>query len=113
MTVTAKALIQAKYAANADTTEYTAPASTKTIIDKFTATNTDAAAVTISVNLVASGGAAGASNLIVKTKSIAAGETYAFDSELKNQILNTGDFISVIASVASKMVIRMSGREIT
>lgn len=111
MTVSAKNLIASKYASNADHTEYTAT-SVRTIIDKFTATNTDAGAVTISINIVPSGGSVGGSNLIIQAKSLAAGATYDF-TEMQNQILNTGDFISCVASVASKMVIRGSGREIT
>ena len=112
MTVTAKCLLEAKFAASSATTEYTAPASTKTIIDKFTATNTDSGAVTITIYIVPSGSSATDSNMIVKTYSIAAATTHDF-SELQNQILNTGDFISVLASTASKMTIRISGREIT
>jgi VCBS repeat-containing protein len=112
MTVTAKALVEAKFAANTNTTEYTAPSSAKTIIDKFTVTNTDSSARTVSIHIVASGGSVGDQYLIVKDKSLTAGES-ATVSEMQNQILNTGDFISVVASVASKVVIRVSGREVT
>lgn len=112
MTVTAKCLLEAKFASDSATTEYTAPLNTKAIIDKFTATNTDSGAVTITIYIVPSGGSASDSNMIVKTKSISAAETFDF-SVLQNQILNTGDFIRVVASVASKMVIRISGREVT
>lgn len=111
MTVTAKTLISSKFAANTDTVEYTAPANTRTIVDKFTATNTDSGSVTISVNIIEVGGSVGSSNLVVKTKSVAAGATEDL-SVLQNQILEAGEKISVIASVASKMVIRASGREV-
>lgn len=112
MTVTAKCLIEAKYAANSVTTEYTAPVSTHTIIDKFTATNTDSATRTISVHIVPSGGTAGSDNLITSALSITAGASVDLP-EMKNQILNAGDFIAVLASVASKVVFRASGREVT
>lgn len=112
MTVTAKTLINAKYAANTDTTEYTVPASTKTIIDKFTATNTHSGAVKISINIVPSGGTVGASNLIIQEQSLAAGATYDF-TQMQNQVLSAGDFVSVDSETASVMVIRMSGREVT
>lgn len=112
MTVTAKCLLEAKYASDSATTEYTAPLNTKAIIDKFTATNVDSGAVTITVYIVPSGGTATDSNMIIKAYSISAGATQDFSS-LQNQILNTGDFISILASVASKMVIRISGREVT
>lgn len=112
MTVTAKALINAKYAASSLTTEYTTPALTKTIIDKFTATNTDSSSRTVSVHLVPSGGAADATNRVTSLLAIDIDESVELP-ELKNHILNAGDFISVVASVASKVVIRASGREVT
>lgn len=111
MSVTAKPLIQAKFASATDHTEYTVPGSTRAIIDKFTATNTDSSARTVSVNLVPNGGSVGASNLVTSVLSIAAGVSMELP-EMKNHILASGDFISVIASVASKVVIRASGREI-
>jgi hypothetical protein len=109
MTVTAKCLLEPKQAENSQTTQYTVPTGTRTIIDKFTARSV--AGATLSVNLVASGGAAGASNLIA-TKTLAAGEHYTFP-ELVGQVLNTGDFISTISTVATDTVIRISGRENT
>ena len=112
MTVIAKPLIQGTLAAAADTTQYTAPTGTRTIIDKFTACNNDAAARTLTVNLVASGGAVGAANQVVKTKTLAAGETYTFP-ELVGHVLATGDFISTNASAAGVVAVRASGREVT
>jgi P pilus assembly chaperone PapD len=111
MTVTVKTLVSAKQVENAQTTQYTA-VNCKTIIDKFTVTNTSAGNVTISVNLVASGGSAGATNLIVDSRSIAPDETYTFP-ELVGQVLEPGSFISTIASAATSLTIRVSGREIT
>lgn len=111
MTVIVKALIPAKQAENTQTTQYTA-VNCRTIIDKFTATNTTAANVTISVNLVASAGSAGTSNLIVDTRAIAPDETYTFP-ELVGQVLDSGSFISTIAGTATALTIRASGREIT
>jgi hypothetical protein len=83
-----------------------------TIIDKFTATNYSAGAVTLSVNLVTSGDTAGNQNLVVKTKSLAAGETYTFP-EIVGQSLAPSGFISTIASAATSISIRASGREVT
>ncbi|MBK7892833.1 MAG: hypothetical protein IPJ84_18875 [Bdellovibrionales bacterium] len=112
MAVTAKVLINAKYAANAQQTEYTAPASTRTIIDKFTATNTDASAQTISIHIIPSGGSYGGSNKIVKTLSITAAETKDI-TQMQNQILAAGDIVNVEVSLSSAVIIRMSGRECT
>lgn len=112
MSVTAKNLISATYASNTDHSEYTTPNNTRTIVDKFTATNQDSVARTLSINIIPSGDSVGAANLIVKTTSIAAGATFD-SSEMKNQILSAGDIVSCVASVASMVVIRMSGRECT
>ncbi len=111
MSVTVKNIIPRKQAESAQTTQYTAD-SVKTIIDKFTATNTSAANVTISVNLVASGDTAGSDNLITKTRTIVPNETYTFP-ELIGQTLEDGGFISTIASAATSLTISASGREIT
>jgi 3-deoxy-D-manno-octulosonic acid (KDO) 8-phosphate synthase len=111
MSVLVKALIPAKQAENVQTTQYTA-VNCRTIIDKFTATNTSAVNVTISVNLVTSGGTAGVSNLVVDTRSIAPDETYTFP-ELVGQVLESDGFIATIASAATSLTIRASGREIT
>jgi hypothetical protein len=111
MSVTAKCLANSQFAPIADTTIYFAPVSTKTIIDKFTATNTDGSTRTLSVNIIPNGGSVGGDNLIVSTISITAGST-ADLTELQNQILNEGDAISVVASLVNAIVVRVSGREI-
>lgn len=111
MAVTIKVLIPAKQAENAQTTQYTA-VNCKTIIDKATVTNTSAGNVTFSVNLVTSGGSPGASNLIVDSRAIAPDECYTLP-ELVGQALEAGGFISTIASAATSLTIRASGREIT
>ena len=111
MTVTVKNIIPAKIAESAQTTQYTATNVT-TIIDKFTATNYSAGAVTLSVNLVTVGDTAGNQNLVTKTKSLAAGETYSFP-EIVGQVLAPSGFISTIASAATSINIRASGREVT
>ena len=111
MTVTAKNLVPAKTVEAVQTTQYIANNVT-TIIDKFTATNYSGSATTISVNLITATGTANDSNLIVKAKSLAAGETYIFP-ELVGHILPSGGFISTIAGTASAINMRVSGREIS
>ena len=111
MAVTVKNLIPRKQAENSQTTQYTAT-NCKAIIDKFTVTNTSASNVTLSVNLVASGGSAGDSNLILKAKSIAPSETYTCP-ELVGQTLEASGFISTLAGAATSLTISASGREIT
>ena len=111
VTVTAKPIILSRYASSSQTTEYTAPSSTRTIIDKFTVTNVTGGAVTITIQIVTNGNTAATNYIIVQTKSVASAAT-ADITELKNHVLNTGDFISVIASAGSSLVIRASGREV-
>lgn len=112
MTVIAKALFEPLQAQNAETTQYTAPTGTRTIIDKLTGTNTTGAAATLTIKLIASGGAAGAANTIVSAKTLAAGESYTFP-EVVGHVLNPGDFISTLAGTAAAITIRASGREVS
>jgi len=109
--VTPIVLIAAKNAENSQTTQYTSTGLT-TIIDKFTATNYTSGPVTLSVNLVTAADTAGNQNLVVKTKTLQAGETYTFP-EIVGQILDAGGFISTIASAATSINIRASGRQVT
>lgn len=111
MAVNVKVLIPAKIAENTQTTQYTATGVT-TLIDKFTATNYSATAANISVNLVTATDTAGNQNLIVKTKSLQPAETYTFP-EIVGAALAPGGFISTIASAATAINIRSSGREIS
>jgi len=111
MAVIARALFEPLQASNAETTQYTS-AGVRTIIDKFTGTNTTGGAVTLTVKLVASGGAAGAGNTIVSAKSLAAGECYTFP-EVVGHVLESGDFISTLASASASITIRASGRQVS
>lgn len=111
MTVTVKTLIQSKTAEPADTTQYTANGVT-TIIDKFTAINYSSSAADITVHLVQVAGVENDSNVIVKTKTLQALETYTFP-EIVGHVLSNGTYISTIASADSSISIRASGREVT
>ena len=111
MAVSISNIIPAKTAENSQTTQSTS-SGVQTIIDKFTATNYNTAAATISVNLVAAAGSAGNNNLIVKTKTLQPAETYTFP-ELVGHVLPDGGFISTIAGTASAINIRASGRIVT
>ncbi len=111
MAVSISNIIPAKTAENSQTIQYTATG-VQTIIDKFTATNYSASAATISVNLVASAGSAGDDNLIVKSKTLQASETYTFP-ELVGHVLPKDGFVSTIAGTASAINIRASGREVS
>lgn len=109
--ITVKNIIPRKQAENVQTGQYTAT-NCKTVIDKFTVTNTTAGAVVFSVNLVPNAGAASAANCVLSAKSIAAGETYNCP-ELVGQSLEAGGFISTLAGAATSLTISATGREIT
>lgn len=111
MTTIAKCLLEAKYAENSQTTQYTAPSGTRVIVDKIVAYNGTAGSVALTVNVVASGGSPSSANVLM-SKTIAAGEAYSFP-EVAANVLNPGDFISTLAGSASSIVIRVSGREVT
>ena len=111
MTVTVTNLIRAKTAENSQTVQYTS-SDGKTIIDKFTVTNTGSSDANFSVNLVPSSSSASNSNLILDARAIAPGETYLC-GELIAQVLEAGDFISTLASAAGALTIKASGRVIT
>jgi ATP-dependent protease ClpP protease subunit len=111
MTVTAKNIIPSKLAEDSLTTQYTANNVT-TIIDKFTATNFETAAATLTVNLVTAGGSASNTNVITKSKTLQPSEVYTFP-ELVGHVLSSGSFIATVAGTALSISIRASGREIT
>lgn len=111
MAVTVVNIVPRKQAEAVQTSQYTA-VNCKTVIDKFTVTNTTAAPVLFSANLVASGGTASDANVLIKTRAIAALETYNCP-ELVGQSLESGGFISTLAGAATSLTISATGREIT
>ena len=110
MSIASKCLVEAGYVANAETTAYIATG-IRTVLDKWTVQNSDLVSHTYTVKLVPSGGTPGASHVML-TKTLVAGEVYTCP-EIAGQVLNVGDFISEIASAASVIVRRISGREIS
>lgn len=111
MSVTSKRVV-AKILEDAETTQYTAGAGVRAIIDKCTATNYSGSSATLSISLVTSGASAGDAYLVVKDKSLAAGETYTFP-EIVGHTLNSGDFISTNPSAATSVNMRVTVRENT
>lgn len=111
MAVNVVNIIPRKQAENSQTSQYTA-INCKVVIDKFTVTNTSGSNVQFSCNLVPSGGAADNTNLVLKARSIAPGDTYLCP-ELVGQSLEPAGFISTLASTSAALVISATGREIT
>lgn len=112
MSVLAKCLINSQFAPATTGNLYAAPANVRTIIDKFTVTNTTASAATLTVHIMPSGGSLGAGNIIVSAQSIAAGALVDFTA-LQNHILNSGDSIQVLSGTANALTIRANGREVS
>jgi acetyl-CoA carboxylase carboxyltransferase component len=115
MAITVENIIPRAQLTNASATYYTSGSTStpfKTIIDKFTLTNTSAAVVTVSVQLVIVGGSAGASNTVLNNKTLQINETYTCP-ELVGQVLEAGGFITAIASANTAVTISASGRQIS
>lgn len=114
MAVTVKTLIEAAEGTTSITTSpsYTA-VNCKAIIDKFTAVNTAAANVTLSVYITNASPFVAANNKqVVDARAIAPGETYTFP-EVVGQALESGYSVCTVASANTSLTIRASGREIT
>lgn len=111
MAITIKNIIPARFVPSAQTTIYKA-VNCRTVIDKFTATNTALATVTVTINIVASGGTPGVINSIILEKQLQSHETYSFP-DLVGQVLEPNDYISIICSTGGVLVVTSSGREIT
>jgi len=63
-------------------------------------------------HIVPSGGSASAANMIAKTEPVGPGATYPVHQAV-GQVLETGDFITAFADVASVMAARCSGVKVS
>lgn len=111
MSYTVKSLVDGTNLTDSSIIYYTTPALTKAIIKKATFCNDHTSVVTVTINLVPSGGAAAYGNQVIKTKALAAGETWSC-TDIENHVLEAGGFISMLASVTEKIGVRISGYEI-
>jgi hypothetical protein len=109
--ITPKSLVDGTNLTDAAATYYTAGTGTKAIIKKATFCNDNSSVVTVTINLVPSGGSAAYGNRITKTKSLVAGETWSCP-DVENHVLEAGGFISMLASVTAKVGVRISGYEV-
>lgn len=109
-TTTPTAIVEHKFIEGVETTQFTA--SSKTIVDAASVTNTSASATTLDMSIVPNGGSAGNENRSIEARNIRSDETYLCP-ELIGQTLEPGDFISALAGAASALNIRISGRVIT
>jgi hypothetical protein len=110
MTITPKQLVPAKAMETSQTGQYTATGATA-MVDSCTVTNTGATNISFSFNIVDSGGSAGSSNLIIKTRFLAPAQTDRC-AEMVGKVIPAGSSISTIAS-ASGLTLDIAGREKT
>lgn len=109
MTVTVTPLVESVAILAAETPIYTSPASTRTIIDKATLTNTTGAAITVTIKTPAAiSTPPTAANTISSLVAIAANATYACP-DLVGHTLGAGDIISLLPTAVG-LTFRMSGR---
>lgn len=111
MATSGKRFVSGSQIAGSNTTYYTAT-NVRARIDKCTVTNTTAGAITFNLYLVPSGGAAGVTNQIIDTKSIAAHDVYTCPEVVGHWIEASG-FISAGASAATSLTLVVSGTEYT
>lgn len=111
MSVTGSRLVSGSQIAGSNTTYYTAT-NVRARIDKCTATNTTAGAVTFNLYLVPSGGSAGVTNQIIDTQSVAAHSDYTCP-EVVGHWIEKGGFLSAGASAATSITLVVSGIEVT
>jgi len=111
MATVGKPLIAGSQVAASATTYYTAT-NVRTRVDKMTACNTTAGAITLTVYRITVGGSASAANTIISARSIAPGETYTCP-EAVGHWLAPGDFIQALASSATSITLMASGVEVS
>jgi hypothetical protein len=111
MAISFKNLVPPVQVAATQSAQYTASA-VKAVIDKCTVVNTSSVNVSFSLNIVSSGNTAGVDNLVIDAVTIEPNETYMCPETI-GHILEAGSFISTLASVATSLTLRISGRELS
>jgi hypothetical protein len=91
--------IQTVDVSNSATTVYTS--TNNTAITYLALTNATAGAVSVDIHVIPSGDSLGNVNLIAKTLSIAATDSYQLYSGGEKLLLENGDIVQVTANVAS------------
>ena len=91
---------------------YTAPANTTSIVEAITATNKTGAAATVTVYLVASGGSADGTTIIIDNKNVPANSEIALDSVIGHTLITSGT-IQALSDTATAVNLRTSVREIS
>lgn len=99
--------------ATSDATIYTSPANTVSIIKQMSLTNFGAAAVTVTIHLVPSGGSAATSNVLCNGVVISAGGQAIVIYGAINHVLQAGDAVVAKSDTATSVNIIVSGFQVT
>ena len=112
MTVKTANLVAGVALTNADATYYTSPVNITTRIVSASATNTGAATVKLTINVVRSGGSVGVLNTRISALPIAGGLSYLCP-ELFGVILGPGDFLSAKDDTGAVTSLEVDGYQIS
>lgn len=108
MAITGKVLYRGQ-PGTTESTLYTVPASTTTVITGIVLANTTATDATVSLSVVPSGGTAGAANRILEGVTVSAKSSFFIDG--LSLPMATGDFISGLQGTAGAITVTISGVE--
>ena len=98
--------VDGTYVGNTDTTLITSGTNERLTVTSAIATNVGTATETIKVHRVESGGSVGDEKIIQNTLGIAPGSTVVLD-KLVGAVLEPNDFLSAVASTASKITVQI------
>ena len=100
-------VLDGTYVGNTDTTLFTCGTGERITITMAVATNVDTSATeTVKIHRVESGSSVGDEKILQPTTGIPAGQSIVLD-KLIGAILEPGDFLSGIASTASKVTVQI------
>jgi len=111
-TLTAKVLASTRLSTTSATAVYTVGASKCAKVSTGSLCNVSTtAAVTVTVELVQSGGTADGTHCVLSGYSLAAGDTLSLAEFIAGHMLGEGDFISVTAGTANVLCVVITGAE--
>ena len=111
MATTTTVLVGSKYLENVQTDKYIA-VGVKAVIDAVTLTNSGGTGANVTLQIVPVSSSASAANTMISSHYLSPGESYSCP-EVVGQVLRPSEKLSGICTLASAVVIRVSGREIS
>lgn len=103
-------IIPARAMPSTQTTQYTS-AGFKTVVSKFTVTNTGLSTTVFNVNLLSAKDTPNSGNLIISQRAIAPKETYTCP-EMVGQVVGVNGYISTLAGTSGALTISAAGDQI-